>query len=129
MPNTLLDPQTWRAALAGFPAVAAAWVFGSQAREGARPDSDLDVGILFAAAPAFDDLLRLRACLQIALRFEAIDLVVLNNASPILRFEAVSGLSVFVHDPDKAAAFVSLTAREYEDETALSQRWLRSPAA
>lgn len=37
--------------LAGWPGVAAAWLFGSQARGTARPDSDVDVAVLFTARP------------------------------------------------------------------------------
>jgi len=58
--------------------------------------------------------------------FDEIDLVVLNQASPILRFEAVSGLPVYTSDMEARATFVSLTAREYEDEMA---QWRRALTA
>jgi hypothetical protein len=54
----------------------------------------------------------------VRLAFDEIDLVALNDASPILRFEAVSDRPVNVTDLERRAAFVSLTAREYEDEMA-----------
>lgn len=42
----------------------------------------------------------------------------LNEANPILRFEAVSGKRLFCRDLSALAEFVSLAAREYEDEMA-----------
>jgi predicted nucleotidyltransferase len=101
-----------------------AWVFGS-ARDGeVRPGSDLDIAVLFAEKPSLDTLARCRASLQEALQFEDIDLVPLNGASPILRFEALQGIRVCCTDEDRCAEFASLTAREYEDEMAMCQRWL-----
>jgi hypothetical protein len=55
---------------------------------------------------------------------EAIDLVILNEANPILRFEAISGRPLFCRDLDQRAEFASLTAREYEDEMAQWQKSL-----
>jgi hypothetical protein len=52
------------------------------------------------------------------LAYDDIDLVVLNDVSPILRFEAISGRPVYVADMEQRATFSSLTAREYEDEMA-----------
>lgn len=103
--------------------IIAAWIFGS-AREGTvRPGADIDIGVLFSRLPSIDELADLRSALQDALAFDEIDLVVLNEASPILRFEAISGLSVYTADLETRATFVSLTAREYEDEMA---QWKRA---
>jgi predicted nucleotidyltransferase len=98
--------------------VVAAWVFGS-AQEGiVRIGGDIDIGVLFDRKPSLDELIDLRICLQNALAYDDIDLVVLNDTSPILRFEAVSGRPVYVTDRICRAAFVSSAAREYEDEMA-----------
>jgi uncharacterized protein len=96
--------------------VVAAWIFGSAQGGKVRPGGDIDVGVLFNVKPLLDELADLRDCLQNTLAYDDIDLVVLNDASPILRFEAVSGHPVYVTDPERRADFVSLTAREYEDE-------------
>ena len=99
--------------------VIAVWVFGS-AQEGViRPGGDLDIAVLFERKPTLDERLELLIQLQRAVNFEEIDLVVLNGASPITRFEAVSGHLIFSRDASRQAEFVSLTAREYEDEMAL----------
>jgi predicted nucleotidyltransferase len=100
------------------------WVFGS-AREGmVRVGSDIDFGVLFAGKPSLDEMAGLRADMQDALRFDDIDLVVLNEAHPLLRFEAVSGKRLFCRDEAQTASFVSLTAREYEDAMAFLQSGL-----
>jgi len=83
------------------------------------PGGDLDIAVLFKGYPSLDERLELLIQLQRAFNFEEVDLVVLNNASPITRFEAVSGRLIFSRDASRQADFVSLTAREYEDEMAL----------
>lgn len=118
------DWQTLAAALSTFPRLVAAWVFGS-ARDGfIRPGGDVDVGVLWQGRPSLDDLAALRMAVQDALQMDAVDLVVLNNASLVLRFEAISGRPIFCRDAGQRAVFASLTAREYEDEMALARRAL-----
>ena len=46
--------------------------------------------------------------------------------SAILRFEAASGRLLYGRDDGQVAEFVSLAAREYEDETAVMERYLAS---
>ncbi|MEW5959546.1 MAG: nucleotidyltransferase domain-containing protein [Chloroflexota bacterium] len=98
------------------PTLMAVWAFGSAQGGWVNPGSDIDLGLLLASRPTLDEQLNLLARLQAVLRFENIDLVILNEANPILRFEAVSGRLLFCRDRDRLAEFVSLTAREYEDE-------------
>jgi hypothetical protein len=79
----LLD--SLRKVLQAFPAVRLAAVFGSVARGGERPDSDVDVGILLD--PDTPELRsRISADLGRAAGCE-IDLVDLGRAPPLLRFE------------------------------------------
>ena len=109
--------------LARDPNVLAAWHFGSTVEKSIRPGADIDIGVLFVRMPTLDELAVLRSALQDALSFDQIDLVVLNDASPILRFEAISGRPVYTSDLEARATFASLTAREYEDEMA---QWRRA---
>ena len=93
------------------PNVLAAWLFGS-AREGVvRPNSDIDIGVFFESKPTLEELATLRADLTEALHFVEVDLVPLNDAHPLLRFEADSGRRLFVRELETVAGFVSLTAR------------------
>jgi predicted nucleotidyltransferase len=104
--------------------IIAVWVFGS-AQEGLlRSGSDVDIAILFGTSPSLDDQLDLLAQIQKTLQVEDIDLVILNEANPILAFEAVSGRLLFCRNTGRRAEFVSLVAREYEDGMALWQRGL-----
>lgn len=111
--------------LSAVPTLLAVWVFGSAKQGVIAPNSDLDIGLLFAQTPSLDILAELRAALQKKIQFEEIGLVVLNHASPLLRFEAISGKAIFCRDKGKRAEFASLTAREYKDEMAMVTRVLR----
>lgn len=113
------------AVLSQAAAITAAWVFGSAEQGVIREGSDLDVGVLWRETPSFSQLLALQQLLQRALCFEDIDLVTLNDASSILRFAAVSGRRLYCGDEGETAVFVSLTAREYEDDMAMIQRALQ----
>jgi predicted nucleotidyltransferase len=121
---TANDRQRLADALSKNHHIVAAWHFGSTKHGNIRPGADIDIGVLFDRMPSLDELADLRAAIQDALDFDEIDLVVLNEASPILRFEAVSGAPVYTSDVEARAEFVSLTAREYEDEMAQWQRAL-----
>lgn len=100
------------------PEILAVWWFGSAHRRRMQKGSDIDLGILVQGKPSVDLLADLRAALQEVLQFEDIDIVVLNEASSFLRFEAINGQSLFCRDERRKAEFVSMTAREYEDEMA-----------
>ncbi len=114
-------PIDWNATLPiwqGEANVVDASAFGS-ARDGElRPGSDADVGVLLARRPTFDEQLALLGWLQDALQIDEVALV-------ILRFEAVLGRRPFNRDLAAMAEFVSLTAREYEDEMPQNERALR----
>jgi predicted nucleotidyltransferase len=114
------------AALENETHVIAAWIFGSAQKGMIPPGSDLDIGVLFTEKPSLDVLTGLRASLQAETDFDEIDLVSLNEATVILRFEAISGQPVYCRDLDKRAEFASLTAREYESEMALLEWGLKS---
>ena len=117
-----------KSVLVSTPDLGGAWVFGSAQHGHVKTGSDLDIGLWFESAPVLDTLTTLRADLQLALGIEAVDLVVLNDVSPITRFEAVYGRRVLCRDRTSCAAFVSLSAREYESAMALLARglWYRS---
>lgn len=105
------------------PGIVGGWLFGSAAEGNVRAGSDVDIGVLFEAKPDLDALSACRMRLQRALEFDGIDLIPLNDASPLLRFEALCGKRVYCADEDRCAGFASLTAREYEDGMAMIRRW------
>lgn len=110
--------------LAGRPHIVAAWVFDAAEAGVLRSGGDLDVALFFTETPAWETVAAIWDALQEALALEAVEVVVLNEASPILRFEAVSGRLVYCREREAMAGFVSLTAREYEDSMALARRGL-----
>ena len=98
------------------PRVVGATVFGS-ARDGrVRPGSDLDIGVLFDEPLSAEDFLQFYSalCDQVP-GVDKVDLIRLNQADPILAFEAISGTFLCTNDVDKMAGYFSLVCREYED--------------
>ncbi len=73
--------------------VKAAYLFGSHANDRARPDSDIDVAVLFGAAPAPDErkakLGQLIEALGRELNAAALDVVILDDAPPKLAFHVL----------------------------------------
>jgi predicted nucleotidyltransferase len=109
-----------------FPNLIAAWAFGSAQHGQVGPGSDVDIAVYFRINPSLDERADLRAELQKYFQVDDIDLVVLNGASPITRFAAISGRAIFCRDLNARAEFASLTAREHEDTMAFIQRGLDS---
>lgn len=114
------DKLNW--VFSAYPRVVAAWLFGSANTGHARPDSDIDIGVLFDAPPTLDEWLELHAALQDVLDVENIDLVVLNSKTPVLRYAAICGQRLYCRSLEEMATFASLTARQYEDSMALLAR-------
>ena len=106
--------------------VVCAWLFGSTVSGRRRADSDLDIGVLTGRKPTWQEYAELQQDLVQAAGSDAVDLVVLNEASSILRFEAIGGRLLACSDPEVRAAFCSLTAREYEDDMAQLERAYQS---
>ena len=96
--SKVIDWDSLRPIWERTPDIIAAWAFGS-ARDGQlRDGGDVDVGVLMAKQPTFDEQLDLLGRLQDTLGLDEVDLVVLNEAHVILRFEAVSGRRLFTRD-------------------------------
>jgi uncharacterized protein len=81
--------------LRGFPEVAAAWLFGSEARGQARPDSDVDIALLLhdrrlRALDRVQELGRLAAQLERVAPGRRIDLVLLEAQGPVFQHRVLS---------------------------------------
>lgn len=119
MPN---DLQSAGQAIAGDPRVLAVWGFGSQARGEAGAASDLDLAVLLDREISLADELRLRSRVTEALRRDDVDLVVLNSAPPLLRYEVVAaGRRLFARDEEAADRFEERAMRECFDTAYLRQ--------
>jgi predicted nucleotidyltransferase len=82
-------------------AVVAAVAFGSRVVGGARRDSDLDLGVLFADLDPRQRFLE-RARLAAAFSDLGVDVVDLDDAPPLLAHRAVRGRRLLVRDPAPA---------------------------
>ncbi len=110
--------------------VVAAMLIGSQARGNAGPLSDIDVGVWYE--PDLDSASRLELRLALdravtaALATEEVDIVMLNNATPLMRHRAVRDAHRLVERDRKAR--VRLEARaiiEYLDTAPLRAEMAR----
>ena len=95
------------------PGLVSAYLFGSHAAGRAHRESDIDVAVLlertaFPTAKArFEEQLRLSTLLGEALGTSRIDLVLLNDAPPLLgRHIVTAGERMFCSDPDRDHAYV-----------------------
>jgi predicted nucleotidyltransferase len=108
--------ETIRRVLAGGPPVRLAVMFGSAARRALRPDSDVDVGMI----PS-DPELPLAAELDLQARLECacarpVDLVRLDRASTLLRWEAARCAVPVVADPPREfSRFLASAAIEHAE--------------
>ena len=97
---------------------AAVWVFGSRIQGTSRPESDVDIGVLFrtSLAPTLDGQpFDLAADLEGALG-HPVDLVVLNTAPADLRIRVLrEGVLAFEGDAVARVRFEVATRNEYFD--------------
>ncbi len=97
--------------------VLAVWIFGSQAKKTAGPLSDVDVALLYATEkiPNFTSQLTLKEELTSLLKKE-VDLVVLNEANPILKHQVYkSGVVVLKKNTSFYNRFFVRSLNEYDD--------------
>ena len=110
--------------------VVAAYVFGSVATGRTRADSDVDVAVLLARPlPPNRSLryqLKLMADLGSALHRSDVDLVVLNDASPLLAHRVLSkGRLVFERSRSARVRFQVRTASRYADVIPMYETQIR----
>lgn len=93
----------------------ALWLFGSEGRREARPDSDVDLGALLP--PGTDPLAVLDARARVEARLgRAVDLVDLRRASPVLAMQVVrTGRLVHERDAARRVAFQAGLPGRYEE--------------
>ena len=110
-------------ALSGIAGIRLAYLFGSRVTGRARPDSDLDVAVLYD--PALDAAGRLRVQLDIIAALtdtlgaigERADVVDLGRASSAIGFRAIrEGRRAIERDRAERVRFEARTARRYDDE-------------
>jgi predicted nucleotidyltransferase len=98
-----------------FPNVLAVFLFGSQADGYATPESDIDLGVLFAREPDLEEELDLEVTLCDLLGTERVDVVNLNRADLLLRHRAISGRLIYERDAERVSDFIEETILRYID--------------
>jgi predicted nucleotidyltransferase len=115
-----------RAKFGGEPNVAAVYLFGSRARGTARPDSDVDLGVLYRSSPAAT-LLDQPFGQQVELSSElgaAVDIVVMNTAPADLIHRILrDGKLLLEADKSCRIAFEVRARNEYFDLLPILQRY------
>ena len=111
--------------------VVAALLFGSQATGKAGPLSDVDIAVWLDPGLSDSDRFRLRLELTgratSALRTNEVDLVVLNDAPPLLKHRAVrSAVRLLDRDPVARVRLESRAVAEYLDTKPLRDRLTRA---
>jgi predicted nucleotidyltransferase len=101
-----------------FPEILFAFLFGSSRGGTINPGSDVDVAIYIQeTTDKFTLISRILKIVESEISTDKFDLVVLNDAGPVLAMEALKGTILFIRKEamDIYADFYSLTCRLYED--------------
>ena len=86
------------------PRIRALYLFGSRATGGARPDSDVDLAVLFAEPVGLGDLVALEN--RFEERLDArVDLINIGTSDPFLALAAIRGERLYCTDPVRCDEF------------------------
>lgn len=99
---------------ATHPEVRAVYLFGSQVKGDARPDSDLDLGVLFTTPQPLAHTLALETEFELAAG-RPVDLVDAGRAAAFLALEIVRGERIVCRDPLEADVFELYVLRRAGD--------------
>jgi len=103
--------------LAEHPAIVFAYLFGSRGSGAPRLDSDWDVAVYLQDTLSPRDRFELRRRLTAELEnLGKVDVVVLNDAPPLLGHRALMGRRLFVVDPSAPVRYFVKTLARSEDE-------------
>jgi len=92
-----------------------AYLFGSRAEGTAYETSDYDLAI-YAEEMSLDQLTELREDLSVLVYPLEVDLILLNKASIMLRFEIISrGKTLYYEDEEQMTDFEEIIIRDYLD--------------
>lgn len=108
--------------------IASAYLFGSHAEGRAHRESDVDVGVLLqrnrypTSGERFDLRVRLSSELISVVHCNEVDVVILNDAPPLLGRKIIyDGIRVFLGDPEADYAY----GRDVQIRAADLEPWLR----
>jgi predicted nucleotidyltransferase len=123
--DTPLNIEALVNCLAAQPDVLAAYLFGSYATGKARPESDVDVAVLLSGTDEmerFERRLRLMGEVEEALGRRPADVVVLNDAPPLLAHQVLrNGRLIFERDRTARVEFEVRAGQVYTDLVPMRQ--------
>jgi predicted nucleotidyltransferase len=96
--------QVCREMVAAEPRMMAVYLFGSRAKGEARPDSDVDLAVLFAEPVGLGDLVALENGFEERLG-APVDLINVGTCDPFLALEAIRGERLYCADPVRCDEF------------------------
>lgn len=96
------------------PKVAMAFLFGSRSRGRNGPESDYDFGVYFQPGYTCQDIYQIWNELEDMLK-KQVDLLVLNETTPLLAWTAIKGRRLFVRDANFYLQYMLSISREAED--------------
>lgn len=103
--------------LAESSAIVFAFLFGSRALGTARPDSDWDIAVYLRDDLSARERFKMRCRLAAELEdLGEVDVVVLNDAPPLLGHRALMGKRLLVRDPTALVRYFVRTIARSEDE-------------
>lgn len=98
-----------------FNVILFAYIFGSYVQNKLRKDSDIDIAIYLEGKVDLDEYMKIKMLLSDNLKRE-VDLVILNHATPLLKFEVYrNNILLFAHDKTAESKFKVKTLFEYSD--------------
>ena len=112
-----MDRKKLTALLQSNPNITAAILFGSEANGKATQGSDIDIALLYETThiPKPLDVLQLREELSDQMR-QDVDIVLLNDASPIIAMQAIkNGIPLLIRDHKAYNLFEIKLATDYAD--------------
>ena len=118
----MTQPELLQQALESTDEILFAFLFGSRARGNARPNSDWDVGVYLE--DGLDARTRFRVRLRLLADLDAlgrVDVVVLNDAPPLLAQQALAGERLLVRDETALVRFTVRTLSMAEDDRYFSR--------
>jgi predicted nucleotidyltransferase len=127
------DPAVDRlaAAVRELPGVRLAYLFGSRARGTERADSDFDIAVLLdderARAERGATLRRLAGRLGRVVSSALLDIVILNDATPLLRHRVLrDGVLLHARTPEARVRFAVAAMRDYQDGQVRREQFTRA---
>ncbi|GAB6155455.1 hypothetical protein JCM17380_42060 [Desulfosporosinus burensis] len=111
-----VELQSWKEFFQTRFEIAAVYLFGSLGTEFERPQSDIDLGVVFTRPVTLSEELELDGDLSLHIGHDRIDLVNLNRAPIALQFRALQeGILVYEGDYVNHSDFIECVIKTYPD--------------